>query len=497
MNAALAIIFATMLLALGLGVLARRGRQMSLEQWTVGGRGFGTVFVFLLSAGEIYTTFTFLGGSGWAYGRGGPAFYILAYGSLAYVISYWLLPAIWRYATAERLHTQPDFFARKYASPALGTLVALVGVVALIPYMVLQLKGLGIIVETAAGGAISRTAAVWIGVAVVTVYVMVSGVHGSAWTSVVKDIVILVVVAFLGIYLPGHYYGGWQPMFEAIDTAKPGFLTLPAHGQSIVWFDSTVVLTAIGFYMWPHATAAVFTAREERVFRRNAVFMPLYQLILGLVFLVGFAAILQVPGLKGPEADLALLRLSLKTFDPWVVGVIGGAGVLTAMVPGSMILMTASALLANNIVRVAAPAMSQGAVVWLARLLVPVIGLISVYFTLRGGNTIVALLLMGYAFVTQLFPVLIGSLMRRNPVTTPGAIAGILVGVATVAYLTLTKATVGTLIPFLPLPLQDVNVGIVAMVLNLIALAAVSAVTRSSVSVRAEPSPGGSRHPLP
>jgi len=482
MNSALVIIFATMLGALGLGVVARRGRRMSLEQWTVGGRGFGTLFVFLLSAGEIYTTFTFLGGSGWAYGRGAPTFYILAYGSLAYVISYWLLPAIWRYATAERLHTQPDFFARKYDSSALGVLVAIVGVVALIPYMVLQLKGLGIIVDAASGGAISRTAAIWIGAAVVTIYVMVSGIHGSAWTAVVKDILILAVVLFLGIYLPAHYYGGWQPMFEAIDKAKPGFLTLKPHGQSIVWFDSTVVLTALGFYMWPHAIAAVFTARSDRVFRRNAVFMPLYQVILGFVFLVGFAAILQVPGLK--DGDLSLFRLSIKTFDPWFIGVIGAAGVLTALVPGSMILMTAAALFANNIVRTAAPSMPQDAVALLARALVPVIALISVYFTLRGGSAIVTLLLMGYAFVTQLFPAMIGSLMRRNPVTTPGAIAGIVVGVATVAVLTLTKATVGSLFPFLPLPLQDLNVGIVAMALNLIALIAVSAVTRGNVAVR-------------
>jgi solute:Na+ symporter, SSS family len=28
-------------------------------------------------AGEIYTTFAFLGGSGFAYGRGGPVYYIL------------------------------------------------------------------------------------------------------------------------------------------------------------------------------------------------------------------------------------------------------------------------------------------------------------------------------------------------------------------------------------------------------------------------------------
>jgi SSS family solute:Na+ symporter len=83
----------------------------------VGGRGFGALFVFLLMAGEIYTTFTFLGGSGWAYGRGAPAFYILCYGAIAYSISYFLLPVIWRYATTHQLHSQADFFVRKYGSP--------------------------------------------------------------------------------------------------------------------------------------------------------------------------------------------------------------------------------------------------------------------------------------------------------------------------------------------------------------------------------------------
>ena len=72
MSAALAIIALSALGALLLGLRAGRGRDMNLEQWTVGGRGFGAIFVFLLMAGEIYTTFTFLGGSGYAYGHGGP-----------------------------------------------------------------------------------------------------------------------------------------------------------------------------------------------------------------------------------------------------------------------------------------------------------------------------------------------------------------------------------------------------------------------------------------
>ncbi|MEQ4597034.1 MAG: sodium:solute symporter family protein, partial [Methylobacteriaceae bacterium] len=103
MNAALAIIALAVVVALGLGLRARSGHDMDMEQWSVGKRGFGTLLVFLLMAGEIYTTFTFLGGSGWAYGKGGPTYYILCYLTLIYVISYWILPPAWRFAKERNL----------------------------------------------------------------------------------------------------------------------------------------------------------------------------------------------------------------------------------------------------------------------------------------------------------------------------------------------------------------------------------------------------------
>jgi SSS family solute:Na+ symporter len=482
MNSALVVIFLVAAFSLGLGLVARSGKEMTLEQWTVGGRGFGGLIVFLLTAGEIYTTFTFLGGSGYAYGKGAPAYYILAYGSLAYILSYWLLPPIWRYAKQERLVSQSHFFARKYDSPALGVLVAAVGVVALVPYLVLQFKGLGIIVSVASYGSISSTVAIWIGAAIVTIYVMVSGVRGSAWNATVKDFLILAIVIFLGIYLPFHYYGGYSDMFHAIDAAKPGFLNFKPSGESVLWFQSTVLLTALGFYMWPHAFGAVFTAKEERAFRRNAIILPLYQLILLFVFFCGFAAILKVPGLTGPDIDLSLFRLSIETFDPWFVGVIGAAGVLTALVPGSMILIAAATLIANDILRGLRPQMADETVARTARGLVPVIALVAVYFTLQGGQTIVALLLMGYAFVTQLFPGVICSLMRNNPATKYGVGAGVIVGVATVAAVTLTHSTIKTLLPFLPAEMNDINVGFVALALNILVTAAVSMATRSAAA---------------
>ena len=477
---ALSILAGTLLIAFGLSVrgssVGGASGRMNLEQWSVGGRGFGAAFVFLLMAGEIYTTFTFLGASGWAYGRGAPAFYIIAYGSVAYIMSYWLLPAIWQRATAWKVISQAEYFARAYDSAWLGRMVALVSTAALMPYLVLQLKGLGIIVAETSYGAIGANMAIWIGTMATVVYVILSGVKGSALTAALKDVLVLTVVLALGVLLPSMLHGGIGPMFTRIATERPGFLTLPATGMSPSWFASTVVLTVCGFYMWPHTFGSVFTAKNTDVFRRNAVIMPLYQLILLFVFFIGFAALLSVPGLTGSDTDLALLRIVRATFSPWVVGCVGAAGLLTALVPGSLILMSTATTL-SRIIRPPSDA-STGAGIGLARSLVPVVAGVALVFTFRGGDTLVTLLLMAYSMVTQLFPALLASLARVRVVTAAGAMAGIVVGEATVAYITLGKVSLATALPSWPSAITDLNVGLVALVLNIVAMLVVSAVGR-------------------
>jgi SSS family solute:Na+ symporter len=488
MNAALAIITAVFLLAVGLALLARRGRDMDLEQWTAGGRGFGALFVFLLMAGEIYSTFTFLGGAGLVYGSGGAAYYILGYGTLAYILSYWLLPAVWRYCTPRKLLSQADFFVAKYDSRTLGVIVSVVGVAAMIPYLALQLKGLGIIVSEASG-TVSATAAVWLGALVLSIYVVASGIHGSAWTACVKDVLTLAVVVFIGLYLPIHYFGSIGGMFHQVQEAKPGFAALKGDQLSPVWFSSTVLLTALGFYMWPHTFGSALTARNEDVFRRNAIFMPLYQLLIAFVLLVGFVAVVRLPGLGEDQTDGALLGISQQAFPDWFVGLIGSAGMLCALVPGSMLLIASSTIVARNIFRALNPSMSDAAVTRTTKLLVPVIGLAAVAFVFQGGQTIVTLLLLGYALVTQVFPALVLSLARPGWVTKAGAIAGIVVGEAIVAAMSFSGATPGssttldTLVGGLPAWLADLNLGVVALLANVLVMCAVSAATRGAAPV--------------
>lgn len=109
MNIAVLFILCFFVIPILISIRAKKGQEMDLEQWSVGGRGMGALLIFLLSAGEMYTTFTFLGASGSAYGEGGSIFSIITYGCLATVISYWTFPVIWRYAKKHKLVSQSDF----------------------------------------------------------------------------------------------------------------------------------------------------------------------------------------------------------------------------------------------------------------------------------------------------------------------------------------------------------------------------------------------------
>jgi SSS family solute:Na+ symporter len=478
--ASLATILAIVGLGTTIGFLAGARRTMSLEQWTVGGRGFGAVLMYLLMAGEVYTTFSFLGASGWAYSRGGPTLYIMAYLTLGYVVSFFILPRIWELGRTHGLQTQSDFFNLRYGNKYLAAFVCVVGVAFLIPYLQLQLTGLGIIVSVASFDGIGRTPAMVASVILLVAFVLTSGVRAVAWVSVLKDFLMVVAAVAIGVGVPYVHYGGIGPMFAALAHSRPSHLTMPGATANLghTWYASIVLLNSLGMYMWPHGFASAYTARSGETLRRNAVVMPLYTITLAFIFFAGFTAVLVVPGLK--EGDLSLLTVVRQSFPAWFLGVIGGAGALTAMVPASILILTGATLLAKNFYRpIFAPAMTDEAVAVLARVMVVILGLVSLYFAIYSSTTLVALLNLGYAGVTQFFPgVILGLYWKR--VTMPAVFAGMVAGVTVVAVLMLSSRD----------PFFGWSAGFVALCVNFAIATTLSLLTPGSLSADRETASG-------
>ena len=468
MNPALIIILITVLASAAVGIFAGRKVKLNLENWTVGGRRFGVVLIWLLMAGEIYTTFTFLGASGWAYSKGAPTYYILIYGTLAYTLSFFILPAIWKVGKKHGLHTQPDFFIKRYGSKWLGVLVALIGFFSIMPYLQLQLAGLGMIVDVASGGLISSRAAILIAFVLTSFFVYTSGIRGAAWVSIIKDVLMILAVGIVGIGVPSLYFGGFGKVFSAIAEKMPEYLVFPGgtSHMHVGWVMSTALLTGLGFYMWPHVFGSAFSAKSADTIKRNAIIMPFYQIPILLVFMVGFTALLVIPGLE--NGDMAFLSLVDKTYPSWFMGFIGAAGAVTAMVPAAILVLFASTLLAKNVIRpVFVPHLSDHSVMQLSRFLVLVITSLALVLALFFPNELVNLLILGYDGVCQFFPgVVLGLFWRR--ITRAGVFCGLVSGVGVVAGLLLTGND-----PFLGL-----NAGFFGLVVNAAVTVSTSLLTK-------------------
>jgi hypothetical protein len=325
---ALSIVAVVVLGTIGFALFGVRRIKMDPSQYIVGGRSFGTLFLWVLMAGEIYTTFTFLGIAGLSYSQGAPAYYILAYGTAAYIIAYFLTPAIWRVGKEHGLLTGPDFFEVRYGSRALALGVAVLQFLMIVPYVSLQLSGLQILLRIAGYGMYDATVSVCIGFIVLALFVYGAGLRGTAWASVVKDVFVLGAVIFAGIAIPIRFFGSPTAMFDHVLAKHPQMLVLPPGGafHGTVWYVSTVLLTSLGFFMGPQTFNAVFSARSEDTLRRNAMLLPFYQCFLILMLFAGFASALIVPGLKGTAVDQSFLLVVQHFYPSWVLGLIAAAG---------------------------------------------------------------------------------------------------------------------------------------------------------------------------
>jgi len=428
----LAITAAVVLGTIGFALAGVRRVKMDPQQYIVGGRSFGTVFLWVLLAGEIYTTFTFLGVAGWTYGMGAPVYYVLAYGACAYVISYFLAPAIWRVGKERGLLTGPDFFETQYRSRAMGVAIAICQFFLVVPYVTLQLSGLQIILRIAGYGAYDATISVAVAFIVLALFVFSAGLRGTAWASVVKDVFVLGAVLFAGVAIPVRFFGSPAALLDRIAQLHPHMLLLApgtaAHG--VVWYASTVLLTSIGFYMGPHSMIAVYSARSEDTLRRNAVLLPFYQVFLLLMIFAGFSALLLVPGLKGTDVDRSFLLVVARYYPPWILGLVTAAGALAALIPASALLLAAASIVTKNVLGDALGiATSDAARTIATRVLVVVVALLALGLWLGFARTLVELLLLYYNGITQFAPGVIAAFVWKRA-TAWGVGAGIAAGFA-------------------------------------------------------------------
>lgn len=432
-----------MILALTLGIVLgtvlgailysqRQTRAKTLTEWAVGGRRFGTLIFWFLNAGEIYTTFAVLGISGFAWAYGAPAYLALTSVSLAAVIGYWLMPRIWAAGHRHNLVTQADFFAAHYGATWLGVIVGIAGIAALIVYVQIQITALGLILRLTLGPDVTPTVAALLAAAVMVAFVFLAGLRSAAFAAGVKDVLMLVVVIVLcggaatkvGASSMLDVYARAQDLYPEIGSF-PGLK--PEAGLTSTWLMTSALNVAIGNWILPHLFQLCYSAGSRATIRRNAVLQPIYSLSYFFIILLGFAALLAGVQPEGGDTNAVLINFVAGHYPAWAVGLFAGTACLLALVPGSVLLLTAGSLFSRNVVKPIMPAISDRLTLLSSRLSMIAFAGIAVWLTLGASQSLVEVGLSAYAAIGMLAPgVYFAFLWKR--VSAVGVLAGIVAG---------------------------------------------------------------------
>ena len=359
------------LLVTVLGFVASRWRRAesldSLDEWGLGGRGFGTFITWFLLGGDLYPAYTFIAVPATLYAGSVVGFFAVPYTIVLYPIIFIFIPRFWSVSHRHGYVTPADFVRGRFGSQPLALAIAITGILATMPYIALQLIGIQVVLEVMGIGGgedstfLAKDLPLFIAFAVLAAYTYASGLRAPALIAFVKDTLIYIVIIAAVIYLPTQL-GGWDGIFSAAKKSFDVFNTEnadaiaagTAQGKGMIppaaaqWGYASLALgSALALFMYPHSLTGVLSSKNRTVIRRNAALLPAYSFLLGLLALLGFAAI--AAGVQVENPQQAVPALFDEMFPDWFAGIAFAAIAIGALVPAAIMSIAAANLWTRNI----------------------------------------------------------------------------------------------------------------------------------------------------
>jgi sodium/proline symporter len=438
----LPVIVGTIVLYMGvclvLGFVAYR-RTTNLADFILGGRSLGSwVTAFSAQASDM-SGWLLMGLPGLAYLAGFDAAWLAA----GLIIGTWLN---WRFIAAPlRIRTEqlgdsltmPDYFERRFddRSRVLRTITALLILVFFTFYASSGFVATGRLFESLFG--MHYHDAMFWGSFVMLAYTFFGGFLAVSWSDVLQGTLMffaLILVAAMGVGLAG----GFGDMLATLEAREPALLDpfLGSGGEALGAIGIASLLAwGLGYPGQPHILArfmAIRSVEEMPTARRVAMVWVIVVLLAAIVVGLAGAALISPP-LTGPDTEKVFIQLATTHLHPVLAGLCL-AGILAAiMSTASAQLLVASSAFAQDFYkglfrsdpgRAELLCVGRGAVLGIA--------LLAYLLALNPENKVLDLVAWAWAgFGAAFGPAIVLSLywprMTRN-----GALAGMLVGGATV-----------------------------------------------------------------
>lgn len=427
-----------LLLMLAIGWLGYRATR-NLSDYILGGRRLGS-FVTALSAGASdMSGWLLLGLPGAIYLSGLSGIWI----GVGLALGAW---ANWHLVAARlRVHTEhcgnaltlPEYLTQRFddRSHVLRIVTAVVILIFFTLYCASGVVAGARLFETMFG--LDYTTALWIGALATIAYVFIGGFLAVSWTDTVQASLMFAALVVTPLMVMAAD-GGALAAIDAVRSIKPahtdwlGDLTPIGLLSLLAW--------GLGYFGQPHILVRFMAARAAtEIPRARRICMSWMVLCLVGAVAVGFFGLAYFSAhpdaaagvLANPET--VFIALTTQLFTPWLAGMLLAAILAAVMSTLSCQLLVCSSALTEDLYKTfARKDVSQRRLVWIGRAMVLAVAVVAVLLALDPNSRVLGMVSYAWAgFGAAFGPLVLASLLWPR-VTRNGALAGIVVGAATV-----------------------------------------------------------------
>ena len=359
------------------------------------------------------------------------AWYIITMG-FAFVILTFLAPKF-RAATVK---TVPEYFRRRYGKSA-GLITAIIMLLPLIGLTAGQFIASSVILSTMLG--ISYKTAVIIVALVVTIY----SIMGGLWSVTLTDFIqvfLIIIGMIIAVPFAMNLAGGWSNVVanvpaETFDMFK---------GYSPMAVVSLTIMYVATFTVGQEAVSRYYAARDGKAAKQGSILAAIinfiYAFIPAILGIITLALInmgkFNAEDFADVGARYALPVLAMEAMPAVICGLLF-AGIISATMSSSdSDLLGAGSIFANDIYRaVLKPDASSEEVMKVTKIVMAVVGVVSMFIALFNTSSLVTLLMFCFTLraAGAFFPYVLGHYW--NGASLAGTIASLISGSVVVVYL--------------------------------------------------------------
>ena len=423
------------------GVLGYRATR-NLSDYILGGRRLGS-FVTALSAGASdMSGWLLMGLPGAVFLHGISETWI----AIGLIIGAWFN---WKFVAARlRVYTEkcgnaqtlPDYLANRFEdkSSALRIITAIVILVFFTLYCASGVVAGARLFENMFG--FSYEKALIIGALATITYVFIGGFLAVSWTDTIQASFMITALILVPLMVISEG-GGWSQSIAIIGNGDPKYLDMFLNLDVIAIIS--LMAWGLGYFGQPHILVRFMAAKSaETVNKARKIAMTWMILCLAGACAVGFFGIAfyaQNPELAGAltgangNAEAVFMELARQLFNPWMTGFLLASILAAIMSTLSCQLLVCSSALTEDIYKTFVKKnASQQELVWVGRMMVLLVALLAIYLALDPASQVLKMVSYAWAgFGAAFGPAILLSLTWQR-MTKNGALAGIIVGAATV-----------------------------------------------------------------